>query len=304
LVCSSIATFDVKPFEEPDFRAQLRAADLGLHRVVKLHGPETHLNRTRKHVRQSELDYYKIDLLTGGRLVADQEGRQVEVRPGDFTLVDFSRPGRWCFLEERHSIAALLFPHSLLPFRPNEVAQHVAALFSGTHGTGGLISSLLNGLTRHVSEVDAAAARRVAVTVLDLFTDLLARRLDRGDAVSPEAASRALLARIDAHIEQRLSDPALSPADVAAAFHISTRRLQKLFESQDRSVAAWIRGRRLERCRAELVDPALARHPVCRIGEHWGFADPGHFSRLFKNTFGLPPGEYRRVHLPRDLDAD
>jgi AraC-like DNA-binding protein len=76
------------------------------------------------------------------------------------------------------------------------------------------------------------------------------------------------------------------------------RYLYRLFEAQGTTVAAWIRHRRLERCRADLADPALGGAPVSAVAVRWGLPDPAHFSRLFKRAYGLPPAEYRRACLP------
>ena len=72
-----------------------------------------------------------------------------------------------------------------------------------------------------------------------------------GQAGSLPADSRenTLLMRIHAFIEQRLGDCDLAPGPVAAAHYISVRYLYRLFEAQGTTVAAWIRHRRLERCR-------------------------------------------------------
>jgi AraC-like DNA-binding protein len=32
------------------------------------------------------------------------------------------------------------------------------------------------------------------------------------------------------------------------------------------------------------------------VGARWGFRDAATFSRAFRATYGLPPGEYRAVH--------
>jgi AraC-like DNA-binding protein len=71
------------------------------------------------------------------------------------------------------------------------------------------------------------------------------------------------------------------------------RYLHRLFEAQDTTVAAWIRRRRLERCRRDLADPAFRGVPVSAVAARWGLPDPAHFSRLFRRTYGLPPAEYR-----------
>jgi AraC-like DNA-binding protein len=108
---------------------------------------------------------------------------------------------------------------------------------------------------------------------------------------------RALLIRIRAWIEEHLDHPELSPADVAAAHHISLRYLHKLFSVQQSTVAGWIRHRRLERCRRALLDPAQATRPVSAIAARWGILNAAHFSRVFRDAYGLAPAEYRRLNL-------
>ena len=93
----------------------------------------------------------------------------------------------------------------------------------------------------------------------------------------------------------RLADPGLSPDMVATAHHVSPRYLYKLFEGEETGVAGWIRERRLERCRRDLLDPALSELPVSAIAFRWGFADAAHFTRVFRTAYGHPPGEYRRL---------
>jgi AraC-like DNA-binding protein len=130
---------------------------------------------------------------------------------------------------------------------------------------------------------------------MDLLIVALAERLDRGTAVSFATQRRARLVSVQAFIEGRLADPHLSPSGIATAHHISLRSLQKLFEDQGTTAGQWIRERRLERCRRDLLDPALSGLPVSAIAFRWGFADAPHFSRVFRDAYGYPPGAYRRL---------
>jgi AraC-like DNA-binding protein len=54
-----------------------------------------------------------------------------------------------------------------------------------------------------------------------------------------------------------------------------------------------VRLRRLDRCRRDLLDPALRDRPVSAIAARWGFGDAAAFSRAFRTAYGLPPGEFR-----------
>ncbi|MBY8846536.1 helix-turn-helix domain-containing protein [Streptomyces sp. SP2-10] len=103
-----------------------------------------------------------------------------------------------------------------------------------------------------------------------------------------------LLQDIEAFIENHLADADLSPAWIAAAHHISVRYLHHLFQRDRRTVGAYVRRRRLERCRADLADPALVGRGVGQVGRRWGFRDPAVFSRAFKAAYGVTPGAYRR----------
>ncbi|MCQ0006703.1 helix-turn-helix domain-containing protein [Actinomadura madurae] len=102
-----------------------------------------------------------------------------------------------------------------------------------------------------------------------------------------------MLLRVHAYIDARLGDPGLTPGRIAAAHHISVRHLYTLFEAQGTSVAEWIRLRRLERVRADLLDPALRARPVSAIAARWGFPNAAHFNRVFRAVHGEPPGEFR-----------
>jgi AraC-like DNA-binding protein len=133
----------------------------------------------------------------------------------------------------------------------------------------------------------------MAAALMDLLIVALAERLDRGATIAPATRRRALLASVQRYIDQRLADPELSSRRIAAAHHVSLRYLHKLFEAQSTTVGGWIRQRRLERCRQDLLDPALAQMPVSAIGARWGLPDPAHFSRVFRAAYGLPPAEYR-----------
>jgi len=126
--------------------------------------------------------------------------------------------------------------------------------------------------------------------VLDIVTVPPAGSIGRQDT-----RRGRLVGRVRAFIESHLGDPELTPAAVAAAHHISLRYLHKLFEPEVHGVAGLIRQRRLERCRHDLLDPSQTDRPVAGIAARWGFSSAAHFSRVFREAYGLPPAEFRRA---------
>ncbi|HZC26070.1 MAG TPA: helix-turn-helix transcriptional regulator, partial [Actinopolymorphaceae bacterium] len=167
-------------------------------------------------------------------------------------------------------------------------------------------------LREHAHSSDPSVASRLATAFLELVSATLTTRLpDRTrtiDGVVPSDDTRghgggpylrqALLNRILASIEERLGEPDLSPATIAASHHISLRYLHKLFENHHHTtVASWIRHRRLERSRTDLLDPTMASLPVNAIAARWGFTTAASFNRRFRSTYGTPPGHYRSSQL-------
>jgi AraC-like DNA-binding protein len=256
------------------------------------------VHRSRRNILRSdsEDDLCKVHVMARGRGVVRQDGREADLGSGDLAFVDLSRPAHWDMSPMRCVVIG--FPRRLLPLDANDTARLTAVRVRGDRGVGRLASSLARQLPRQLDDggtASAANTSRLGTAVLDLLTVALASQIGGGDDVPAETQRRALLVRIRAFIEERLSDPGLSPAVIAAAHHMSVRSLYKLFEDEETTVASWIRRRRLERCRRDLLDPGQRTVPVSTIGARWGLTNAAHFSRVFRAVYGMAPVDYRRM---------
>jgi AraC-like DNA-binding protein len=278
----------------PACPAQMRTAALGPIRVNDSHtrAPFRTL-RTARHIRNSTPDVCLVGILVEGELRVEQDDRQAIVRPGDLSFVDPSRPSKRSFTAMR--TVTFSIPRPMVPLREHDLAELTGTRIPGDRGAGALASMMARQLASRVDEVSSADAVRLGAAVVETLAVALASRLDRASAL-PEATQPTLLHRIYAFIEQHLADPELSLDVIAAAHHISLRYLHKLFEPETATIGDWIRRRRLERCRQDLLNPALSNRAVAAIGARWGLLDAAHFSRIFRATYGLPPAEYRRLH--------
>ncbi|MCU1680013.1 MAG: AraC family transcriptional regulator [Amycolatopsis sp.] len=178
---------------------------------------------------------------------AEQGGNTAVLRPGDLVLIDPVRPVR--FVTTATTTVTMLVPKRLLRLGPDAAGRLAGVRIRGDRGPGALVSSLARGMARSLAGFRADEADRSAAAVIELIAVALSAQLDDPRSVPDEA----LRARIVGFIEARLADRVLTPAKVAAAHHMSVRRLHKLFEEQTLTVAALIRQRRLERCRADLT---------------------------------------------------
>lgn len=270
---------------------QLIVGELGPLRVAVLSSGPGCARRTPRQVQRVDPDRYLLIVQDDGRARIGHGGALAELQPGDFGLVDLSRPFRCLHSADR--TVMLTFPTSALPLRRSDIGGLAGARIPGDSGVPALVSTLVRTLPAHLDDPGVA---RLGTAVLDLLTVALAARVDRPSAAGPEARRHALRERVRAFVEAQLSVPDLSPSTVAAAHHISVRYLHRLFEDEEHGVAGWIRRRRLERCRTDLLDRTLADRSVAATAARWGFTNAAHFNRLFRETYGLPPGAYRQAY--------
>jgi AraC-like DNA-binding protein len=127
---------------------------------------------------------------------------------------------------------------------------------------------------------------------MSLVTAALGERLSEiGHGTSP--ARTALLFRAKAIIESHLHDHSLNTEKVAELIGISSRYLQDLFRADGATVSDFIWKKRLEKSRRDLADPLRSAESIAQIALACGFADFGHFSRRYKDAFGVSPREDR-----------
>jgi AraC-like DNA-binding protein len=307
------------PAGEADFHGWLHGCELGALRFVEVVAEPHIARRTPRLIRSAPAGCYKVGLQLRGTSVLIQDGREATLCPGDFSLYDTDRPYTLAF-SDSHRMLVLVFPRDVIDLPPGKLAGLTATRIRG--GTATLIGPFLSQLADLLAEeragqpsaglpsaglhgVDSAglhgvgtpAGVRLAGNVLDLFGTVLADRLDCAPP-DPDAAHRAQMLRITSFIEEHLAEADLSPAQIAAAHHVSLRQLHKLFHASGTTVASWIRQRRLEHCAHDL---RTAARPVSAVGARWGYPDPAHFSRLFKVAYGVSPRDFRGAGgvLPR-----
>ena len=284
--------------ESGDYRGEFRASGLGAMQVVVMDIMPITVSRTPRLISQADPDMLKMVLVCGASsCVVSQGGRQARLSAAEFAIYDTRRPYEVvCGAggEGRTQMMTFMFPPSLLPLSRSQLGQLAAVRFPASAGLGDLTSHFLLQLARNVDHYSPAEAARLSSAALEVLATRLAHELGIRGWGTPEARRHAQVTTVQAFIQRHLGDPWLAPATIAAAHHISLRSLQQLFHDEGLTVAGWIRQRRLERCRRDLTDPALAARPVAAIAARWGFASAGDFSRAFRAVHGLPPAEYRR----------
>jgi AraC-like DNA-binding protein len=307
LTATTWVPMECRALYRTDYEGEFRASGLGAMQVVVMDIMPITVRRTPELISQVDPDMLKMVLVRGGNpCVVDQGDRQAHLEPGEFAVYDTRRPYEVaCGVagEQPTQMLTFMFPPSMIPLPRNRVSGLTALRIPATAGLGDLTSQFLLQLARNIDHYSPADAARLSAAALEVLATRLAHELDADDWGTPEARRHALLTTIQAFIHQHLGDPQLTPAAIAAAHHMSLRSLHALFHGEGLTVAGWIRRRRLEGCRRDLADPALAGRPVVAIASRWGFSSAADFSRVFRSVHGLPPSEYRRFARDVNLSA-
>lgn len=117
-------------------------------------------------------------------------------------------------------------------------------------------------------------------------------RMLRGTDFSP-TTHRTAPAWLDAALQYVREHPATTIVDWAKAVGYSPAQFRRVFhEHIGIAPQVYLKRHRLEEARALLETTNLKTESVA---EHVGFESLAHFTRLFKETFGVPPARYRQL---------
>jgi AraC-like DNA-binding protein len=274
----------IAPAPGTAFRARLVARELGPVAVGRVTAAPNACRRTRRDIARADPELLRVLVLRRGRTHVEQDGRACTVTRGDLVLYDSSRP----FAVDAREACDLVVcgvPTALLGAQADRLRTLTATRIPAASS----VARLLGGYAQAVADEPADAAGDAAQ--LDLADALLA--LVRGLARA-QAPAAPRLRRVQAWMDAHLADPDLTPARIAAAHFLSVRALHRLFEAEGVTVSAWLRARRLEGCRRDLADPALAELTVAEVALRWGFRDPSRFGRRFREAYGSAPSAFRR----------
>jgi AraC-like DNA-binding protein len=265
---------------------------LGAYRVVS---DPSIVRRSRAAIREYDPEQFLVAMPLRGHTVIEQEDRMSVFGTGDLSSWDSSHPFSVTHTEA-FDLLLLVVPRTLLGPRRDLICRRTAGRIAHGSRIGALAAPFFRQVWEALGAGDVTASQQE-----DLADGVIAlvRALHHGEA--PETAparhlpGSALLPQLKAYVEQNLGDPRLGPESIAQAHYISTRYLHKLFARDGVSVSDWVRHRRLEACRRDLRDSALAHETISEVARRWGLSNPAHFSRVFRDAYGCTPSELRRA---------
>jgi AraC-like DNA-binding protein len=281
-----------------DVHARMDFWQLGAPDLFRNEGSGIRLVRTPKHVRIGAPERLALAVQVIGTGRFGQGEATQRVHTGDLMLVDLTAPYEFAWTGHGAS-QAFQIDYEDLGLSVETVRAAAQRLPS---------SPLYELVLRHLSALpalgDSLQGTRSGVLLGDATTQLVRALLtSAADNEGPQHPSMAdvLFTRITWYARQHLHDPDLTPARVAAEHNISLRYLYLLFAKHQLSFEQWLISERLEGARRQLASPASRHQSIAAIAAHWGFLDPGHFTRRFRAAHNMTPRDWRGLNHQRGL---
>jgi AraC-like DNA-binding protein len=278
----------IDPADRPSFRMSGSMLTLGSLVLVRCGGSRQIYTRSEAHLNRDQVDLWILDVLLEGGGEVEIESDISVMEPGDLFLLDLQRPSR--FRLGPHQRLTALFPRTLLHrVYPRLPDLHGASL-SRTSASGRILLAYLLQLEEEGGDATAEEAEAMSAGLVALIACLF------GAQVPAESEQQRLVQDIFHYLTVHLASPDLAAERVADEFGLSRSGLYRLLEPYG-GIAAWIREQRLQlACRLLLRARYEGRHDLLirDLAFGVGFTNEAHFSRLFKQRFGVTAAQLRR----------
>lgn len=291
LVCAHLVQVDCrKVADRQSFNGAISKLPLpGCEIAQVLAGGQT-VNRTPYQIGRANDEYFLVNIQRSGERILRQGGREVLLKPGDSALYSSTRPYELEFGDKFHQ-TVLIFPAAALRKIDRQIDRFCGIALPAGSGGSRLLLKLVDALYEIDDDVPRESVASLVTALTETFVGTMA-----GSGIVRHGLSGYHLARIKEFTLGNLGDPELSVAKISEKLGLSVSHVHRIFTPESQSVMEWVWSRRLENCRRDLVEISKAGLTISEIAYRWGFNDSSHFSKAFRQRFGLTPSEWRRMH--------
>jgi len=293
LYSSRMSRVEFTPADQQSFDAELSIRQLGPLKLARLSVDRCSIERTRRHLAQSPR-LYSFLLQAKGSSSFYHFGHEAQLSEGDFVLCDTGMPHSFHTGNPSVTIMVRVTPEVLREYLPT-FEQYCGLPLGRTVGVTNTVAAMVQSLSE---QVDFGSCPEYETRVARSLLEMISISYTIGFHCRSPGSFTVGRRRNDVirFIEKNLGDPSLTPESVASGLHVSPRYLRAIFAASGEKVSTYIRRRRLEECARRIRDPAWSGHTLTKIAFSWGFNSSPHFTRSFREQFGVSPCEYRRGH--------
>lgn len=280
--------FDIDPLDGSSFEAQINYATVSKLKLCQIEASQ-HRIALPKRQKAGEHPFVKILFQTHGVSHFEQNGRRIDLMPGDCFAYDVSCPHTIISPSlTRHDV--VIVPREQLQERGFHLSKIPACKISARTGSGRIAHDFVHAAFGEAQKLSP----NTAIGVADTLIDLLLLPLREFDAAFDRGGPAVLHLRAQTFIREHLRDPDLSIDQISAALGCTKRYLHMLFSDRGTTVSDYIWQARLQNCRQELE--AHGGKTITDVAFSWGFSSSSHFSRVFRKYFGVVPSSIHKAH--------
>lgn len=289
MICQEFTRVAVTPPADGQLFNETTLHDWDKLRLSVIHSHGLTIERLRREPYHNSQDNYLAVILLSGRYALEQNGREVFLQPGDMTIYDATRPHR---IHSSSGFSKILvsIPRVFMRDRIAGIEHCTALSVSGKSGIGLLTTQFVQAAASQVESLHSQEFTALSEQSLDLLT--LAFQSIRPQHIHLSRSRSISLWLVKDFVTRHLQDTHLDTHMIATGTHLSPRYINDLFCDENTSLMRFVWACRLEKCRKEILEyPCVS---VSVIAYKWGFNDMSHFSRAFKNRFGVSPTSLKR----------
>ncbi|MDD1963813.1 helix-turn-helix domain-containing protein [Pseudomonas putida] len=286
VVCSTYDKTNGQLLVTDDFHGSLEVKSFGPCQISHISSKPVAYHRRP----ESEADLYYIVLSMCPVAQVVQNARESLQKAGDIVIYDSSRPYSCSFPNGDDQII-LSVPHSVMNKHVFKAPSLLSLTLHGNEGVGKITRSMMMEMWRS-QPADGNIEGRLLGSLLDVLSASFDAEYGDTD-VKEEARQLQQLNRIKSFILANLGNSDLTIESVAFDTHVSERTLNRLFAGENTTAYKWLWQQRLTASHRLLV--TNKSKSISDIATDFGFKNLSHFSRSFKDYYGMTPRETRRL---------
>jgi AraC-like DNA-binding protein len=286
-------SWDIDTAYSREFSALLETKYFGSMSVTTCTCDPCSATRTAKNIAKNNSETLVLQLVLQGAEFMTYDNNVYELAPGDLFIWDNTKAMKFDVRKRLEKISVMLPLSRLkcwLPYSWSEIPRKIP---TDTFG-GKLLKSHLITMSNSKPPSSPSEYESLPEATIALLVSTIRHSFEMSEGFS---LKQAQLTEVKKFIKQHLSDPDLSLQLIAKSKKISIRYLHWLFSSEEVTASQFIIQSRLERCRLDLQNESMAKRSVSEIAYSWGFNDPSHFSKRYKDAFGISPTDTKEITL-------
>ncbi|VXA86689.1 AraC family transcriptional regulator [Acinetobacter sp. 8I-beige] len=229
---------------------------------------------------------YFLSLSLSTNTFVTQNGITSEQNAGEIVIFDSTQPFT-CHFPEGDDQIVLAIPHELLELHVPAVDRYLSQTLKNSSPMTRLLGSLIQE-TWNIDEQVMSCENSLLVPILDIVNTAFTTQFNNNLSLN-KSHHDELITRAKSYLLNNLDNRDLTLEKIAESIHVSSRTLNRIFSKEGTTAMRWLWQQRLKASHTALMKGQF--NNISDVALTYGFSNPSHFSRVFKDTYGITPNQ-------------